>query len=86
MIPKERMKTGRLHRVPLSNLALEILKKIKARSISDRYVFSFNGKPISNMSMLSLVYRKFSHFDITVHGFRSTLETGENLRSYTVRS
>ena len=88
IIPKERMKTGRLHRVPLSNLALEILKKIKARSISDRYVFSFNGKkPISNMSMLSLVYRKFSHFDITVHGFRSTFrDWGETSGSYTVRS
>ena len=47
--------------------------------------FPLMGKPISNMSMLSLVYRKFSHFDITVHGFRSTFrDWGETSGSYTV--
>ena len=39
------------------------------------------------MSMLNLLNKKFPHFNITVHGFRSTFrDWGETSGSYTVRS
>lgn len=73
IIPKERMKAGIEHRVPLSNQALELLAKIKKMSKSD-YAFQSSSKikkPISNMAMLMLLKRIKRH-DITVHGFRSS--------------
>ena len=70
VIPAERMKLGKVHRVALCKSAIKLLKKIKKDSYSD-YVFSSNGKkPISNMAMLSLLKRMDGNF--TVHGFRST--------------
>ena len=60
IIPKERMKTGRVHRVPLSPKALEVLEKVKNHPYSERFLFSIDGKkPISNMSMLTLIKRNF---------------------------
>lgn len=73
IIPKERMKAGIEHRVPLSNQALELLSKIKKKSY-DVYVFQSGNKiskPISNMAMLMLL-KRINRQDITVHGFRSS--------------
>jgi integrase len=48
-LPRERVKNGRKHEVPLSNQALEIIKK--APRTSDKYVFSLNGRaPFSGFS------------------------------------
>jgi integrase len=68
IIPKERMKSGREHRVPLCDRAVEILKSLPHRG---PHVF-VNGskKPLSNMAMLELL-RGMSPGH-TVHGFRST--------------
>lgn len=71
VIPAERIKTAKEHRVPLSDPAVKILKKLHETKMGD-YVFpSKRGKPLSNMAMLVLL-RRMEKDDITVHGFRST--------------
>jgi integrase len=75
-LPKERMKMGKPHRVPLSDPALAILRRQqeeKERSRSEN-PFVFAGRPmrsLSNMSMAMLL-RRLGHGDVTVHGFRSS--------------
>ena len=72
IIPPERMKGGREHRVPLSSRALEILELIHRESESE-FVFPGGraGKPLSNMAMLATL-RRMNRSDVTAHGFRST--------------
>jgi integrase len=57
-VPKERMKAGREHRVPLTKRALQILAQVKPFSNGD---FIFPGgnadKPLSNMAMSMLLRR-----------------------------
>ena len=71
-IPKERMKAGVEHRVPLSDQAMKVATKMADQKMSD-YVFPnrSNGKPMSNAGMSS-VLKRLDRTDITVHGFRST--------------
>lgn len=72
-IPKERMKAGREHRVPLSDAALAIVKRLSdTRPEGAVYVFSGQrkGSALSNMSMAMLI-RRMELPNITVHGFRS---------------
>jgi integrase len=72
VIPSERMKGGREHRVPLSIAAVAILDQMQTFRSSD-YAFpgARAGKPLSNMAML-LLLRRMKRDDITAHGFRST--------------
>ena len=71
VIPAERMKMKREHRVPLTEPALKLLKQLQEAKTSD-YVFPGNrGKPLSNTAMLMLL-RRMERNDITVHGFRSS--------------
>jgi len=70
-VPKERMKAGREHRVPLTDTAVAILDAISTAA-KEGYVFPGQKKdrPLSNMSMAMLMRRmKFTAY--TVHGFRS---------------
>lgn len=71
ILPEERMKAEKLHRVPLSPEAITILRKVKKLSHGE-YVFEGikPPKPISDSAQLNLL--KKSHPDLTVHGFRST--------------
>ena len=71
MIPADRMKAGRIHRVPLSAAALAVLKK--ARGLDPIFVFPGHkhGKPISSMAFL-MTLRRMGRTDVTPHGFRST--------------
>jgi integrase len=72
-IPKERMKAGREHRVPLSDRALEVLAAARLRREGvDAYVFpgQRRGRPLSNMACARLLLRA-GLGDVTVHGFRS---------------
>ena len=69
IIPAERMKAKREHRVPLSARAMEILKAL-AHDKSD-HVFVRHGKPLSNGAMLALL-KRMGRTDLTAHGFRST--------------
>ena len=72
VIPAERMKAGRQHRVPLSTRALALLKALP-REDGAEFVFmgASSGKPLSNMAMLELL-RGMKGNGLTVHGFRST--------------
>jgi integrase len=70
-VPAGRMKSGKEHRVPLSDRAVEI---IDATAVNDEdLVFpgGRSGQPLSNMAMLKLLQR-MGRDDLTVHGFRST--------------
>ena len=69
-IPGERMKVGKEHRVPLGQRSLELLEIAKSLDPSSEYLFSRNGKPLSNMAM-SMLLRRLG-YNVTVHGFRST--------------
>jgi integrase len=69
-ISANRMKARKEHRVPLTSRSLEILAIAKAMDEDSQYLFSRNGKPLSNMAMPMLLRRLNSN--ITVHGFRST--------------
>lgn len=69
-IPGSRMKAGKAHQVPLSQESLDILTIAHSRAPGSDYVFSKNGKPMSNMAMLNLVKRLNPR--VTTHGFRST--------------
>lgn len=72
IIPADRMKMGKEHRVPMTSRAVELLKTLQATS-HGQYVFpgAKEGKSLSNMAMAE-VLKRMKRFDITVHGFRST--------------
>jgi len=78
VVPADRIKGGKEHRIPLSKPAISILESIKKAQKrggieAAEYVFS-NGRVdghISNMTMLQLLNR-LGRDDLTVHGFRST--------------
>lgn len=69
-VPAARMKGGRSHQVPLGKRSLELLAISATQDPESEYLFSINGKPLSNMAMLMMV-RRLS-LGITVHGFRSS--------------
>jgi integrase len=74
IVPAERMKAGREHRVPLSARALAILEEMQARRHGDEgFVFpgGKSGKPLSNMALL-MSLRRMDRGDLTAHGFRSS--------------
>ncbi len=74
-VPKERMKMGREHRVPLTSAALEVLAAVAPLRPGDddgsAFVFpgQKRGRPLSVMA-LTMVMRRLK-VDATVHGFRS---------------
>lgn len=71
IIPADRMKAGREHRVPLSPRAIEIVEAMQALALGP-YLFPGpkSEAPLSSMAMAMLLRRMKS--DVTVHGFRST--------------
>lgn len=69
VIPAQRMKAKREHRIPLSKRAMDILTISKAMDPNSKYLFSINGKALSNMAM-AMALRRIKP-TITVHGFRS---------------
>ena len=72
IIPKERMKGFREHRVPLSAAALAVLDKAKAESTGGDFVFTGRKQAaLSNMACLQTL-KRMGRSDLTVHGFRST--------------
>lgn len=72
IVPAERMKAAREHRVPLSSRALQIVTELRDRQTND---FVFPGekpdRPLSGMS-LEMVLRRMKIGTATVHGFRSS--------------
>jgi integrase len=72
-VPSSRTKSGREHRVPLCERAIEIVEKIGLPDGDDEFLFrGGNGKPLSNMAMLELL--RGMRPGLTVHGFRSTFK------------
>lgn len=72
-IPAERMKAGTVHVVPLSEAALDVLKRAKAfRSPVSNLVFPGQNprRQLSDMTLLKILRDKGD--DYTVHGFRSS--------------
>ncbi|MBX3583388.1 MAG: integrase arm-type DNA-binding domain-containing protein [Rhizobiaceae bacterium] len=70
-VPRERMKAGAAHTVPLSTAAIQLLKTLHEHRTSE-YVFPrTEDKPLSDMAMLMLL-RRMKLTDVTVHGFRSS--------------
>jgi len=69
-VPAERMKGGRVHRVPLAEAPLEILGALKG--LHPDWVFPNlrRGLPYCETAMFALL-RKMKRPGITVHGFRS---------------
>jgi integrase len=70
VIPSNRMKAKKEHRVPLSARSQEILAIARAMDTDSEYLFSINGKPLSIMSIPMALRR--AGVDATVHGFRSS--------------
>jgi integrase len=71
VVPAERMKSKRTHRVPLSAAAIAVLEATKG--LDRTYVFPGHKRNthLSNAAMLQ-VLKRLERTDITVHGFRST--------------
>lgn len=70
VVPGDRMKAGREHRVPLCAQAVELLKKMP-RFVENEHVFpSPRGKVLSDMALLAVMRRM--EVDAVPHGFRST--------------
>ena len=72
IVPADRIKAGKEHRVPLSAPAVAIAKSMSKTRQSE---FIFPGgrreRPLSNMAMAG-VLKRMGRDDITVHGFRSS--------------
>lgn len=71
IVPAERMKARKEHRVPLSTGAIRILKELP-RVAGGNLVFpGQQGKQMSDMT-LTAVLKRMDRKDLTQHGFRST--------------
>jgi integrase len=71
VVPAERMKMKKEHRVPLSPAAIELIKALPKLEGND-YLFPGGPKrPLYEAAMLRLLDR-MKRGDVTVHGFRST--------------
>lgn len=69
----ERTKTGREHRIPLTNEALAVIECARTRS-ENKFLFpALRGKPISDMAMSSFMKRE--GYKARPHGFRTTFRT-----------
>ena len=70
-IPASRMKAGKVHRVPLSDKAMKLLKRLSEAKVSE---FVFPGqrskRPLSSSAM-DMLMRRMKADQFTVHGFRS---------------
>ena len=71
IIPSERMKAGREHRVPLSAAALTVLQRLPRIKGCDLVFPGSFKQPLSDMT-LAAVLKRMGLGQFTVHGFRST--------------
>lgn len=77
-IPKDRMKMGREHLVPLTPSAKALLEEA-AQFRDGPYIFpGHRGKPMSANTLLYSLYRLGFHSRQTVHGFRALASTTLN--------
>ena len=77
-IPKERMKAGREHRVPMSGRVVEILREMAPLSTTGKdgraTGIVFKGVRGGGLSIMALTMqmRRMKQEDVTPHGFRSS--------------
>jgi integrase len=71
-IDSSRMKANSTHIVPLSSVAIKVLKELPRFSDSEFVFPSSNGRMISDMSMLAVCKRM--EVDAVPHGFRSSFK------------
>ncbi len=70
-VPGARMKAGKLHTVPLTAAAIELLRAVPHEQGNPHiFIGGRSGKPLSNMAMLALMRR--THPDYVPHGLRSS--------------
>ena len=75
VIPAERMKAEREHRVPLSDLAISLLEEAKSLADGSSLVFPSpvnHGKPVSENTLGKVLKSAGLHSKTTAHGFRSS--------------
>lgn len=75
VIPKERMKAGKEHRVPLCDAAIAILKEVAPlRERDDGLLFPGRkaGKPLSDVAVSKALHIAAGTKAVTIHGLRST--------------
>ena len=77
IIPGPRMKEKKVHRVPLSARAVEILN---GQPRQGEFVFSRNGKPLGKNTFLDLL--ETMGRDVTPHGFRSSFRSWAAARKF----
>jgi len=84
IVPANRMKMGKEHRVPLCSRAIEILTNITSNRNPEEHVFSGwkQNTGLSNNALLALL-KKMGRSDITAHGFRSTFRDWAAEEAYT---
>ena len=70
VIPADRMKAGKEHRIPLSEQALSILKNLTRKPGIELVFPNTNGATLSDMSLGAVLKRMGK--SVTAHGFRST--------------
>jgi integrase len=74
-VPAERMKSGREHRVPLTDRILAIIETVEPLRRTEHGDFIFpgqkRGRPLSSMA-LEMQLRRMKIENSTVHGFRSS--------------
>ena len=71
VIPAERMKAGKEHRVPLSNEVIALLEALPKEEGNDNVFLATKGKQLSDMAMTA-VLRRMEREGLTQHGFRSS--------------
>jgi integrase len=69
-VPPKRMKGGREHRTPLSELAISIIEQLHQARMSEFVFPGFKRECSLNKSALEAVVRR-AQANVTVHGFRS---------------
>ncbi len=76
ILPAERSKTARAHRVPLTERTCAILTEARAQSTMSDFVFPspVTQRPLSNNTLLHLLQKRLD-VDATVHGFRGAFKT-----------
>lgn len=70
VVPEDRMKAEKEHRVPLSEAAVDLLRAMPRLAGSELVFPSPRGKELSDMSLTAVLRRM--NLDVTQHGFRST--------------
>jgi integrase len=73
VIPAERMKGGKEHRVPLSEDALKVVELAKSFEQNGHLFVGQKGQPISDMTLSMLMKRR--GLEARPHGFRTSFRT-----------